>query len=452
MRIKLILVKLFLLLIGLKSIYCQDTLNYYQHHFFNNVIFADSITQNKCIVQDGKISNEIIKAAKLKSVRIDCDLVRFEETSFDSLADFKLIHFMRSAIFENVSFFGKSSFAYDIFEQPVSFSGCVFSDHISKEFNDMGYDLDVRGGTSFLKTHFKAPVDFEMIFFKNVLYFKQAKFDSAVSFVCSIFLKNVYFSDAVFSKRLEFTYAKFIDGADFSGMVLPDTLDFDVVTEITKELDLTSTRLSFNNKVCYINLSGSDIDKIRINYNQFKLFFKKIDTDNDITSVYQKLLNKFKSDGQDESYQRLDIEFQKYKYKKSGQRLKSWVQEWWWNYGYNKEKVFFNTITLLIFFYILNILIGLIWGYNFLLDNVYYLENIGEEVDRLKEKYNKNGLKLFIAWLPLVFIYTASLFFIINLTPKHLRYSHKWALIYILVIFMVGLACTAYIINFVLDK
>lgn len=451
MRAKLLLTKVFLILLGCGIAFSHDTLNYYRHHFRGNVLFADSLTKSKCIVQDGSIKNERPERYGLKSIRIDCNLVEFSETTFDSVADFKLIKFKHNVQFYSSLFLGKSSFAYSVFEGPTSFMGSTFKDP-NNDFNPSAYELDISGGTSFIETHFKAPVDLNAVYCKNKVFFINTKFDSLASFFLTIFQKKAHFNSAVFSDVVIFQFTQFTEGADFEGATLPDTLYFNKVSEIGNQIDFSSARLNSNKNICYINLTGSNIDKIRINYDQFKLFFLNSDTENEITSVYEKLLKKFHDDGFADSYQKLDIEFQKYKYNKAGQWFRSWLQEWWWNYGYNKEKIFQNSFTLLLIFFIINVLIGVKWGYNFLIKEVYEVENIELEVERLEAKYASQKIKLFFSWLPMVFIYTCMLFFILNLNIKHIRYRHKYALTYLLSVFMIGLVCAAYIINFVLDK
>lgn len=448
-RIYLIISLLFFTCSGF--IFSQDTLNYNNYHFKHNVVFIDSANKSKCIVTEGSIPNDFVKYDNLKSIRIDCDPVLFSETIFDSLADFKLVRFKHNVLFWSASFLGRSSFAYDVFEDSASFCASIFRDS-NIDFSSTSYDIDVKGGTSFIETQFNAPVDFRAVDFKNEVFFKDTKFNSSANFQSANFRKKAHFEGAVFSTILDFRFANFNEGASFGEATLPDTLYFDIVKNIGAELDFSMTRLAPNKKICYIYLIGSNIDKIRINYDQFKLFFRKLDADNDITSVYQKLLKKFKEDGCEDSYQKLDIEFQQYKYNKSNQWFRNWLQEWWWNYGYNKENIFINSLILLLFFFIVNMGIGIKWGYNFLAKEVYEVTNIVEEVERIETKYANKKIKLFFAWLPMVFTYTCMLFFILNLDIKHLKYKHKYALIYIVSVFMIGLACAAYIINFVLDK
>lgn len=450
-KTKFLFVQFFLILLRISPINGQDTLSYFQHHFKVPVVFADSIAISKCIALDSSIQTERTDNYGLKSIRIDCKFVGFSNATFDSLADFKLIKFKNNVQFYNSLFLGRSSFAYDVFDGKTSFNGCIFNDP-NIDYSSKTFDLDINGGTSFLETQFKKYTDFDGVYFKNEAFFVKTIFFDVVSFDQTDFRKVVHFNDVAFSNVAYFNMVNFTEGVDFGGAVLPDTLYFRYVSEIGKEMDLTSCVLNPEKKVCYLNLVGSNIDKIRINYDQFKLYFLQRDTENEITYVYQKLLKKFQDDGFTDSYQKLDVEFQKYRYNKAGQWFRSWLQEWWWNFGYNKEKIFQNSLILLLFFFILNVLIGIKYGYNFLIKEVYEVENIEQEVERLQAKYASRRIKLFFSWLPMVFIYTCMLFFILNLNIKHLRYRHKYALTYLLSVFMVGLICAAYIINFVLDK
>lgn len=452
MRAKLLLIILFLTLFGFRALYSNDTLSYSYFRFNKNFIFIDNFPTNRNITNNNPITHARKEINELKSVTSSFRNLSFEGVTFDSLADFKMVKFKHNVQFYNSVFSGKSTFAYSVFEGSTSFWGSIFNDP-NIDFSSTTYDLDIGGGSSFLESHFKKAVDFNGVYFKNEAFFVLTKFDDTVSFWQTDFRKVAHFNSAIFSNIAFFSMVKFEDGADFGGAILPDTLYFYDVTEIGKEIDLTSGILPPKNKVCYINLTGSNIEKIRINYDQFKLFFlPSKTTNNEITAVYEKLLKKFHDDGFADSYKKLDIEFQKYNYNKSGQWFRSWLQEWWWNYGYNKEKIFQNSFTLLLIFFIINVLIGVKWGYNFLIKEVYEVENIELEVERLEAKYASQKIKLFFSWLPMVFIYTCMLFFILNLNIKHIRYRHKYALTYLLSVFMIGLVCAAYIINFVLDK
>lgn len=449
MKFRLLNIKfLFLLLCGTNQLLGQDTLNYEGHHFKGSFVLIDSLGSKTSTTNKKRIKDIVLD--DYDQIIVPFDYLNFSHTKQDSALNFRLLDFKGDVDFSFSKFYSANNFNGCAFEGWVDFTAVDFNT-ISKTAEQDRNSTTSNTSISFFSSYFKSYAQFQGLTCNNPISFGLCLFDSTANFSRSSFNEYASFGGCRFSQNLYFNDADFKNGADFSDIVLPDTLDFyNVKTE--KEIELTTAVLDSSKNVCYINLARSDINRIRLNYNLYKLYFYPNEKENEITSVYQKLLKKFKDEGFEDSYQKLDIEFQKYKYEQSGQWFRSWIQEWWWNYGYNKEKVFRNTFSLLFFFFFINVLIGFKWGYNFLIKEVYEIQNIETEVDRLEAKYERNKVRLFVAWLPMIFIYTGMLFFILNLNVKHLRFTHKWALMYVLTVFIVGLACAAYIINFVLDK
>jgi len=60
------------------------------------------------------------------------------------------------------------------------------------------------------------------------------------------------------------------------------------------------------------------------------------------------LLAKLKRDGSTESYKELDLEYQDFYYHKVKTnrlyKLAYWLQKKWWNFGYEKELIFFHSV------------------------------------------------------------------------------------------------------------
>lgn len=412
MSIKPPLLLLSTIILGFSPIYSQDTLTYEGHHFNKSVILSDSLKAHG-VKDDGNL------------VLVPFKYVLFNDAIFDSLASINNCDFKGVVDFSNSSFYSSCSFKGNYENTVRFFNASFFSSSLSN---------GEKGFTYFHESHFASTAWFIGMQCFNKISFDFTEFDSLVAFDHSVFNEEVSFTGSRFSKNAWFGSTTFYKGVDFSQVTLPDTLNLENV-KTEKEIDFTAAFLDSTKNICFVNLVRSDISKIRINYTDFRLFFYGDAKANEITSVYQKLLKKFKDDGFEDSYEKLDIEFQKYKYKISGQWFRSWLQEWWWNFGYNKEYIFKNSFCLLLLFFVINILIGAKFGYNFLIKEVYEVENIEEEVVRLQTKYANKKIKLFFSWLPMIFVYTCMLFFILNLNIKHLRYRHKYALAYILCVF-----------------
>jgi hypothetical protein len=108
----------------------------------------------------------------------------------------------------------------------------------------------------------------------------------------------------------------------------------------------------------------------------------------------------------------------------------------WWAYGYEKERVFLWTIGLLFLF-----TIATYSKLKFLNEEVYPIENIP------KDGYLNVGRKL---WFALA--YTATVFFQLTLKLEKINLQHRFAVLYVFLIYLIGIICLAYMANFVLSR
>ena len=250
---------------------------------------------------------------------------RFFHTKFLDRTTFNRVHFDSVALFNQAEFY-----------QEAFFTKCRFKDSIS-DFRRVVFD----GLVQFDDTEFVKKANFGYANFRNITSFNQVKFKGDVSF-----------DDAQFGRVLYLNGADFAKTASFKNAVMPDTLYLNNVS-LTKELDLSQVRLH-SKQVCRINLANTNIDKIRLHYTQFELFFpdsfvqqpeKKIE-------IYDRLLNKLKKDGMIESAKKLDIEYRKFKNAQRGWIgvVENIINEQWWNFGYGRDRILLNTLWLVLFF------------------------------------------------------------------------------------------------------
>lgn len=300
-------------------------------------------------------------------------------------------------------------------------------------------------------------------------------FSDTTNFYSSEFSGNVNFQDATFNGPTDFSGVYLGKNADFSSLHLsdktqfnfndttfPDTINFSYNSKISNEIDFTVGRFndwdfkspSSNISVrhSYINLYRTDISKLRLDYIHFKLYFsnsKEGTVNNGIVSedeknmVYEGLLNNFKSHGQIESYKLLDIEYQEFKIHNSNHRFYKWLFKYWWNYGYNKEYIFYWTGFFLLLFTCFTYFF--IYSLN---TKIYAVEKIPVNESwekKLSIKDIKNRL-----WFSLM--YTSTVFFKLTVKIENLEFKHKRGTFYIMVMYTIGLLCIAYMANFVLQK
>ena len=232
----------------------------------------------------------------------------------------------------------------------------------------------------------------------------------------------------------------------FNRTVLPDTLIFDYNPRIP-QIDFSEGDFP-DGKVCYISLFKSDIPKLHLDYIHFKLIWMNYAraplTTEDKETVYEALLKNFKDNGQTESYKRLDIEYANFKWEQQNLKLLSLISKWWWNYGYSRWLIF-------------------AWAFGFVfvfsLVNFFFLDYLTNWV------YPMSGIPIFskttrrsFSWLANLqkfwysFVYTSMIFFRLTLKIDQLKFNKVFGVLYILLIYTIGLICLAYMANFVLKK
>lgn len=356
--------------------------------------------------------------------------------------------------------------------------------------------------------------DFTYVWFYDNADFSFARLNP-VSFYGAVFNKSVKFSGADFS-TLGFDLAVFYGNADFSRLknqmcglsfnhaYLKDTIDLSYNPVLKNEVDLS--HLSFpcdsfsvlaagdgvfgflnhyfrpyvadtlGRHFNHINLYNTDVSKVVIDYSRFRLYFKDINAVTDATikertlavrqepdeldrdkkaSVYEGLLKNFKERGQLESCRKLDIEYRYFR--ANGGFWAAQLPDWWNRFGYEKERVFVHAAVFLLFFTLCTFFL-----LPFLQRRVYPLRFISERSQSLNEAayYNKINKVRFLNYdlkhLWYAFVYTCILFFKFSLKVEDMKYDAKLSTImgtlYVLVVYITGIVCLAYMAGFVLQK
>jgi uncharacterized protein YjbI with pentapeptide repeats len=478
----------------------------------------------------------------------------FSFAEFRDTVDFRNAEFHGAAIFDSVIFKKITSFSSAKFSKTADFRHVVFNntaDLFKSTFEDQAVfngrfekqlDLDSSkflDSVSFFRSKFGGSAFFEHDTFKKAVYFQrdtlqkdvsfwQSEFKNGINFFRSIFQKKVDLEEADIQKILILSNVSTSDSTKFyfDYAKLPDLISFANVSNIHNDIDLTAANFSRSKLYSasarrwhYINLFDSDIPKIKIDYEHFRLCFfsgtngidnediamgniikdnddntikihdkeylrtnpklfdtlLKIDAFRDyltqvfptakltdtvvkdfvgycltrgffpqalsrdeILSTYEKVLKNFELNGQMESYKALDIEYRDFE-------NDGWfnINHLWNRYGYDKEWIFYWTAGfLLLFTLITSFFIG---DFNRKIEDngVYYLENI--TLDHPGEKFFV--LKRFIH----AFVYTSSVFFLLGLKVENLNFRRA-AVIYILLVYAMGILCLGYVANFVLAK
>jgi hypothetical protein len=164
------------------------------------------------------------------------------------------------------------------------------------------------------------------------------------------------------------------------------------------------------------------------------LYFSKNTNKDNLTNVYESLLNKFRREGKFESYQRLDIEYRN-KLAERGNlidkagNLLNWA---WWNYGYAKSRVIGWTLAFLLLFFCSNIAL---WKK---MQEIYPIDS---------KNILKNRLTLAnkIRYYSSILLYTSILFFSLKIDLERLKFSSTRMVAFFFFQYMVGLICLLFI-------
>ncbi len=377
-------------------------------------------------------------------------------------ADLSHSIFLDNIDFFNTIFLEKAYFSSATFSEEAHFTAATFSK--KAEFSDAAFSKEAY----FAGVTFSAWPDFSHANFSKEAYFSNATFSRGAMFYGTTFSKEVAFSDITFSEKSYFSSTTFSERVDFSGLQLsedgylifsgchlPETIDFSHISSIKNEINLIdiafdSSRFgpNGNSHLYNILLYGSDVSKFHLNYTYFRLLplgydGKELPRDEAI-SLYEQLLKNFKDRGQWESYQKLDIEYQQYKWR-TGPKIIRWfgyVSDGWWRFGYARQRVFMWAFGLLILFSFLTLPM-----LPFLQREVYPLEAIS----KIQRPYYHWRRRLWYS-----FVYTGTLFFKLTLKTEKICFGakarHIWGTLYVLLVYVVGIVCLAYMANFVLQK
>ena len=390
----------------------------------------------------------------------------FNEARFGSRAEFVLARFGSYASFYNAQFDSLADFNVTQFDSLVRFGLVKFTSEsyfIDAQFHSRVSFYNARFGSrsSFYNARFDSRADFRDTQFDSLAEFSSAQFDSRADFNHTQFDSRADFRDTQFDSRADFSHASFNGITDFSSTTLPDTLYFNKVKNIAKEIDFTFSIIDSTKRVCKIDLVDTEISKIKLRYNRFQLIFPDTTYNYEQKSnVYEQLLKVQEKHGFRSSLEKLDKEYKEFQYLENPKnedwvtlklnQIANFIQKNWWDYGYDKARVIWWTIGLLLFFFILNSVI-----FDYLLNEVYTIDQI-KEVNR-KQKFilfrlysvqYKFDYHYTRFWLP--FYYTCLIFFGLRMSVEKFKFSKNLGVAYLFIQYVMGLVCLAYIANFII--
>lgn len=296
------------------------------------------------------------------------------------------------------------------------------------------------------------------------------------------FLNKVFFDSVIFEKPVKITQSTFENGLQFKNVRFGQLLDLSG-SELAHELKFTTLKrppdslnlqefkvVNFDNddkvdlyhsfqdkedNVTLLNISKTDIKSLSIRYGPIRLWKPKRMTPEQVGGLYFALKSKFRQEGYHESLKELDIEYKRHLYENGSisELVVGKLLDFWWAFGYQKHKVIYNTLLFFIFFVTINSIF-----LRKLITTVYMQGAIAindEKYDfeeELNKAYQDGSLKGFLKRLQIAFFYTATIFFGFKLELHRINYHNFGGMLYIFLTKSVGLACLAFIVNFILAK
>lgn len=194
----------------------------------------------------------------------------------------------------------------------------------------------------------------------------------------------------------------------------------------TKIIFSNCTNVADSTKRIIIDLTDCDLKNLYLDYNNFEVDFSNLQK-NKREEIYLSLLHNFESNGQRDNYELLDLEYKN----QFDDTFKYFIQKFWWNYGYSRHYIFYNTGTFLIVFTFLTML------FYKKLQSAYAIENADTNYGRFANS----------------FIYTNIVFWALRVDITRMKFrDHLAAASYVMLMYVTGIICLAYMVNYVIQS
>lgn len=388
----------------------------------------------------------------------------FYQTNFNQLGRFWHNQFEGPVFSTETNFKGNVDFKNSRFYDIVDFDKSQFLK--STEFRDVTFD----SLADFTGVNFAERTVFQSVKFKHDVDFKKVSFEGQTNFNAVDFMRQSTFSEAQVNDKLDFSYShlgqklvfdgSIINHLDFTNAYLPDTLSLRDIT-IKKQIDLHKFRTSDKYSKCVIDLRGTPTDKVRMRYDQFRLLIP----DNveagasydEMVNTFEGLLKSFKDHGYLSNYERLDKEYQVFKYTHGSKKaflgnVLNVINRIWSDYGYDKSLIWSNTFNIFLLFSFINWL-----RLPQLVKSVYTIPSIDRAIDRHKYirvfRLKHKTYPAVNIFSPLLAIYyTGLIFFGLKIDTKEMNFTRPLSVAWIFFQYVVGLICVAYLANFVITS
>lgn len=233
----------------------------------------------------------------------------------------------------------------------------------------------------------------------------------------------------------------------FENCKLRESVDIGMLN--VKRLSLINCNLESSNKLTWyttiadtfeLELFNINFSKLDFNVSaQTKLYFSPQRSQEEVEQVYLSLLSKFQNEGKALSYKNVDIQYKAHKWNEFiliGPVL-NFIDKWWWNYGYNSNRIIIITISLLFIFYVFNLVLN---------DSLlaFYPIFAGKRGSS-RIRPNKRNINHFVV----MFILTVYIFLSLRVDFSKLDMTKTRMLIYFFVQYFIGLICLLFLFGYI---
>jgi len=359
-----------------------------------------------------------------------------------------------------------------IFDGTIIFQNVRFMKSMqfnSAKFHLIGIDdCRIEEDASFFNAKFLGEVYFMNSIFNKGCYFQDSKFYFFTRFSGSVFTQSPMFWEAQFYDTVFFNYVKLMDGIDFQSTKISKYISLNSLetqgkiyfdnTYLPEYIDLSNIKskypIDFNfindsikNKKYKINIYKTDLNNLILT-DRFSLWFDNYLNLDQKNSIYKQLLEVLDHVGYRKVSKSIDIEYRGFinkNYNGFFERIGFALNRIWWNYGYNKQRIFLISLILILLFSI-----PIYLKFDYFVDNAYKIDTLSKRFKdnrSIENKFTRYSLDYLVALL-----YTIFIFFNLKLSFEKLSFKSYKGGLYILIIFTIGLFCSAFIINLIVTK
>ena len=353
---------------------CAETLNddydkiseYIDNHYINvqHEIKPEKIVNSPiiCYANDTKINENIIGEKHTKNIKItnsDLKKLSIKGAVFEGLVSLNENRIDKNLDINLSKFAEPLDVKYTVIRNEFILYQSLFADRFTLSFSKILGETQISSNTfdnniNFFNVFFRNDANILQSTFNGKANFSHSTFNGKANFNGNIFKGNTNFDSTIFYDNISYKNSVFLGDVSFENTLLPLYVDFSNLQIKGGKINLENTKPVLPRQKINIDIQNTDINDIDFNYNDFRLFFSKETTKEDKLFIYSGLLKKYQRLGMNNSYRILFREYSEFKLLSENKPIWNFIEKNWWNYGLNKEWVYFWFASLLTFLTLIN--------------------------------------------------------------------------------------------------